>query len=211
MAISDKIVTKQRLQYFKGKIKALLDAKVSTVKVNGNALTMDANKAVNVPVPIVGFDTTGDPAKVHQITVSSEENKGITIEHGTSDVVYMYFKSGSSTVDFTDTLPTKTYVDNKISDDITTALAGVTGIEFVVVANVSALPATGETGKFYLVPNTGSGQNVYDEYVWVNKGTTETPNYAYEMIGSTAVDLTGYVQESDLNEITEAEIDAMFA
>lgn len=27
------------------------------------------------------------------------------------------------------------------------------------------LPATGESGILYLIPNSGSGSNIYDEYV----------------------------------------------
>lgn len=87
----------------------------------------------------------------------------------------------------------KTYVAN--------AVAGVTQISFQVV---TTLPSTGEVGVIYLVPQTKtSTQNIYDEYIYVND--------AFEKLGSTDVDLTGYVKETDLEAISNAEIDEITA
>lgn len=55
-----------------------------------------------------------------------------------------------------------------------------------------------------------TGGNKYDEYVWVNHGTAESPNYGYEKLGTMDVDLTGYVQESDLQFATTEDILAIF-
>lgn len=87
----------------------------------------------------------------------------------------------------------KEYVDD--------AIAGVTQISYEVVAS---LPATGESGVIYLVPNGGSGSNVKDEYIWIESTSS------FEKIGSTDVDLSGYVQASDLVEVTTTDIDSMF-
>lgn len=88
-----------------------------------------------------------------------------------------------------------------VQSAINSALAGITGIDFQVV---DALPETGAKGIIYLVsksvPNTN---NIYTEYVWVNS--------KWESIGDTTVDLSGYVQSSQLVPIPESEIDAMFA
>ena len=50
---------------------------------------------------------------------------------------------------------------------------------------VTELPQTGEENIIYLVPKAGEGNDVHDEYIWVNS--------AYELIGTTAVDLSGYL------------------
>ena len=50
---------------------------------------------------------------------------------------------------------------------------------------VTELPGTGEENIIYLVPKAGEGNDVHDEYIWVNS--------AYELIGTTAVDLSGYL------------------
>lgn len=86
-----------------------------------------------------------------------------------------------------------------VDDAITDALADITGIEFEVV---QTLPATGVKGTIYLVANSGTAPNVYDEYIWVNN--------AFEKIGTTAVDLSGYVQATEMHALTNSEIDTIF-
>lgn len=50
---------------------------------------------------------------------------------------------------------------------------------------VQELPETGEEKIIYLVPKAGESNDVYNEYIWVNG--------AYELIGTTAVDLSDYL------------------
>lgn len=80
------------------------------------------------------------------------------------------------------------------------ALANVSGLKLQVV---SALPATGVTGTIYLKSKSGSSNDIYDEYIYIES--------KWELIGSTAVDLTGYMKEADLTVVSNSEIDAMFA
>jgi len=83
---------------------------------------------------------------------------------------------------------------------ITAAMSGITGIDFQIV---DKLPETGTKGTFYLMANSGSGQNVYDEYIWVNG--------KFEKLGTRELDLSGYMKTSDMVAITTTEIDAAFA
>lgn len=90
---------------------------------------------------------------------------------------------------------TEAQVQQLIDDE----LAGITGIEFEIV---STLPASGVKGVIYLVGT----QSPYDEYIWIEP----TGGTAYfEQIGSTAVDLSGYVQASEMHALTNAEIDTI--
>lgn len=86
-----------------------------------------------------------------------------------------------------------------VSTAVANAVSGITSFKFEVV---SQLPSTGEAGTIYLVSNGGSGQNIYDEYIWVNN--------KFEKIGTTAVDLSNYWSKTELVAITTGEIDAMF-
>ena len=86
-----------------------------------------------------------------------------------------------------------------VDDAIQDALADITGIDFQVVQE---LPATGQKGVIYLLANSGTTPNVYDEYIWVNN--------AFEKIGTTAVDLSGYVQAVEMHALTNSEIDTIF-
>jgi len=91
---------------------------------------------------------------------------------------------------------TTTYVDDEIAE----AIGSVTGIDFQVVAT---LPATGTKGVIYLISNSGTGTNTYDEYIWLTN--------RYEKIGTTDVDLSGYQLSAELVAITNAEIDTIVA
>lgn len=85
---------------------------------------------------------------------------------------------------------------SQVSSAISSALADVTGISYEIV---QSLPQTGEAGVIYLISNSGSNPNIYDEYIYVSN--------AFEKIGTTDVDLSGYAQYSD--KITNAEIDTI--
>lgn len=87
-----------------------------------------------------------------------------------------------------------------VASAISDALSSITGIKFEVV---SSLPSTGVAGTIYLKAKTTSlAGDIYDEYVWITD--------KFELIGTTAPDLTGYLKDTDLVAITNGEIDAMF-
>lgn len=69
-----------------------------------------------------------------------------------------------------------------------TGASGSVGFDVIVVQE---LLESGEKGIIYLVPKDSAAPDVYDEYVWVT--TTST----FELIGSTKVDLTNYVKNTD--------------
>ena len=125
---------------------------IETVKVNGSALTPDANKAVDVTVPTKTSDLTNDS-----------------------------------------TYQTQTEVNTAIS----TAIAGVTQFDYQVV---QTLPATGVKGTIYLVSNSGSSTNVYDEYLWISNN--------WEKIGTTDIDLSGYYTSAQVDSLLAAKADS---
>ena len=83
-----------------------------------------------------------------------------------------------------------------VQSAISEAVGDITGFEFQIVEE---LPGTGENGVIYLVSNDGSGQNIYDEYIWTGTG--------YEKIGTTDVDLSNYWNKTELVAIQNSEID----
>ena len=133
------------------------DNVIETVKVNGTALTPDANKAVNIPA--AGASTKG--------VISNAD----------------------------------------VNTLIQTALAGFERISFQKVNSYGDLPATGQNGVIYLVPISGAQvPNIYDEYVWYTDSSTTPSTSGYEKIGTTAIDLSGYVKYTDISLITNQEI-----
>lgn len=89
---------------------------------------------------------------------------------------------------------------SQVSEAISSALGGITQFDFEVVEE---LPPSGVKGKIYLVANSGSGQNIYDEYIWIDD--------KFESLGKKEIDLSGYVQDKDLIAITNGEIDSVIS
>lgn len=91
---------------------------------------------------------------------------------------------------------TRTEVNNLISS-----------IEKATFEVVNQLPTTGVSNVIYLVPSSNpKTQNVKDEYIWINN--------AWEQIGSTQVDLTGYATETWVNTqisafLTQSQIETL--
>lgn len=88
--------------------------------------------------------------------------------------------------------------ESEINDAISAAVVEASGIRFEAV---ESLPETGTVNVIYLVPNGQTGNNVKDEYMWIDS--------KWELIGSTAVDLTGYWSKQDLQVMTAAELQAI--
>lgn len=84
----------------------------------------------------------------------------------------------------------KKYTDNAVSQ--------TSGLHREIV---NSLPATGDEHVIYMVPKTGSGNDNYDEYMWING--------AYECIGSTAVDLTDYYNKTQVDTALSGKQDTL--
>lgn len=147
-----------------------------------------------------GIQDSADAVSWNQTQLSGTKVAEITINGTTIDVYIPTSTAITIDTEMSDssTNPVQNRVIKGYVDD---AVASVVGIEFRVV---QSLPATGELGVIYLVPNSGTGTNTYDEYIWL-----ATAN-RFEKIGTTDVDLSGYVQSSQLVQISTSDIDDMF-
>ena len=86
-----------------------------------------------------------------------------------------------------------------VYDFVTAAIAGVSTFHAEIV---NSLPSTGASNILYLVPKTSSESgNVYDEYLYIGG--------AWELVGSTGMDLSGYVKSSEMHALTNSEITAI--
>lgn len=152
---------------------------IDTVKVNGTALTPDANKAVDVTIPVLGVSVNGNAVTPDPTTKVAN----VTVPTKVSDI----------------TNDSNFQTDTQVSSAIATAIAGVTQFDYEVV---QSLPATGEKGTIYLVANQGTGSNIYDEYIWMDGD----PTGHFELLGTTEMDLSGYVKTTEMTTIPDADI-----
>lgn len=73
----------------------------------------------------------------------------------------------------------------------TQVLQAIASIPQFKLSIVGTLPATGEKMTLYFVPKEGAGNDIYNEYVWIEETSS------FEFLGSTAIDLTDYVKNTD--------------
>ena len=78
-------------------------------------------------------------------------------------------------------------VNVDLTKEIASAVSGVTQIDYSVV---ESLPSTGKKGIIYLVANSDSGNNIYDEYIYINS--------KFEKLGSREMDLSSYAKKTDI-------------
>ena len=187
---------------------------IESIKVNGTAQTI-TQKAVDISVPTnnnqltngAGYQTSADVSSAISTaigaldsSISAETNKAIAS---------VTITDGKITASTKVTIPTNNnqltngagyQTASQVTSAINTALADITGISFEVV---TSLPSTGAAGTIYLISNSGTGTNIYDEYIYVNS--------KWEKIGTTDVDLSSYYNTSNLTAITNAEIGTIVA
>jgi hypothetical protein len=179
---------------------------IESIKVNGSALTPDANKAVNIPLASTSVDgamSSSDKTKLDNIAAGAQVNVVEGAQIGGTDLTITNKKIQIPAA----SASSKGVVSNAdINTLIQAALAGFERISFQKVNSYSDLPATGANGVIYLVPNSGTAPNIYDEYIWYTDSSTTPATSGYEKIGTTAIDLSGYVQHSDIHLLTNAEI-----
>lgn len=190
--------------------------RINKIQINGDDVYIDDQKVVDIGPALTSFSWStsfNEVGSYMALTGPEQSSASPRLRFTkTANGVQIYgdhdtgIQAGLGGIEVTD----KSYVDNTIDSKIADALAGITEVDFIIVAANEELPATGVKGKFYLKATGAADGNRYDEYVWVNHGTAESPDYGYEKLGTMAVDLTGYVKESDFQFATQADIDAIF-
>ena len=143
---------------------------------NTKSLAIDSNETINGIVSLHKISKTGSYEDLlNKPTIPTKtsdlENDSGFITNTVNDLTNYYLKSETYT---------QTEVNNLIGQ-----------IKTISIEVVDTLPTTGEDNKIYLVPKEGSTGDVYNEYIWVND--------AWELIGSTQVDLTGYATQDWVN------------
>ena len=191
--------------------------KIDSITVNGNATTIDANKNVNLAVATLSKSSNTYTIAEGQNSLAIE----VVSTQGSEAV-----SIGGQSVALSGDIPTATsdltndsgFITNAVNDlanyykktetytqaEVDALISGITSVDFEIVQQLPTQDIS--THTIYLLANSGSGQNVYDEYIYVNN--------AWEMIGSTAVDLTNYWTSTSglsnsLIAITTAEIDTI--
>lgn len=124
--------------------------------------------------------TTADKTKLNGVAIGAQVNKIESVKvNGTALTID---SSKAVNVDLT------AYAKSAdVTKEIASAVSGVTQIDYSVV---ESLPSTGKKGIIYLVANSGTGTNIYDEYIYINS--------KFEKLGSRELDLSSYAKKTDI-------------
>lgn len=156
-----------------------IDPATGTVSVSGGASVESANKLTTARTIALGGELSG--------SASFDGSKDITINATilNKPTKLSDFENDEGFITNTVNNLTNYWTSTKTQSEINSAIAGIATIQIEVV---DSLPTTGQSNIIYLVPNSGTGNNVYDEYLWT--GTK------FELIGTTQVDLSNYLQKN---------------
>lgn len=168
----------------------------NTAKTNLDASVGKANTAKT------GLDDSIDKANTVKTKLDESTQKGNTTDNKLKDTDT---KAGTSISTLQDLLNQSATTEQNLKDIIASgnldkyvtepklqeALAKIKTLKKEVV---DTLPSTGQDDVIYLVKDSkGKANNVYLEYLWINN--------AFELIGSTEVDLSGYVKNEKFDEM----------
>lgn len=117
--------------------------------------------------------TEGDALILNKPTKLSQFTNDQNFIDNTVDNLQNYYKK------------TETYTKT----EVTTLIGNLKTIELQVVTE---LPETGQSNVIYLKKNAGTGNNSYDEYLWI----TDADGSRFELIGTTEVDLSTYLTKT---------------
>lgn len=210
---------------------------IEVVKVNGSALTPDANKAVNIDLS--GYAETSDiPTKVSDLTNDGDGTTGS--KFATED--YVDENGGKiQKIKVNGTEQTISPSDKSVDIIVPTDLSDLTNtgndpyatMSDVESAQVGALKPKGSVTFANLpaltVANLNNMYNVTDSFTTtadfvegagktypagtnvaiINNGTDQSPSYKYDVYVG-VMDMSGYWSKTELVAITTAQIDALF-
>lgn len=216
--MSNKLINTTTLGYFKTKEDELIDKKVD--KETGKGLSTN-DYTTDEKNKLAGIATGADVSTITGIqvngTTQSPVNKIVNITVPTDNKDLNNGAGYQTVADVKTTVEAYGYqtaanVQSKIesygyqtASQVNSAIQSAAGSYLKNdYKAVDALPETGDKSYIYLVKDTHSDSNdAYDEYIW-NKD-------AWEKIGNTDVNLSGYMAKDDYPLAETTDIDALFA
>lgn len=179
----------------------------------GISTTLEPTEEARVEVVENGETAEGNPKYILNFFIprgqvgKPGEGSGNVSAEGTGLVIgkkYLFVpdSDGSTSGSFVEYIAPEAYDDSSlrtvIANNLTEAktytndqIAGIVQFDIVVV---DSLPGSGVKGTIYLIPRTGSNNDVHDEYIWIES------TRGYELIGTTSVDLSDYYTRTQAND-----------
>ena len=197
--MSTKYAGNSAILYLLTKIKELLAGKVDTVSGKG----LSTNDYTNTEKTKLSNIAAGSQVNVLESvsvngTAQTITSKGVNITVPTNTNQLTNGSGYQTAANVESAITAKGY---QTAAQVASAVSAAGHLKRI---KVTTLPtASIDANAIYMVPKTGSTGDKYNEYMYIDS--------AWELMGSSETDLSGYLKSSDMVEITTAEIDAMLA
>lgn len=191
MAQDKKYLSLTGLKSYDGKIKSLMDQKDTKIlqdsKSYADSLGENYDAAGTATTKVNELANGQVKTNTNEINAlkSSKANKATTLSgYGIADA----------------------YTKTQTTAEINKAVANAGHLKRTIVTQLPAVESADEHTIYMVAKNSGSGNNVYDEYFLVVTGQTDSQTKKFEKIGDSAVNLTNYATK---NEVATAKQEAI--
>ena len=153
-----------------------------------------------------GLGSNYDPAGTAQTKVDALANGQVTTNK--NDIAGLKNSKANKATTLSGYGITDAYTKTQTTAEINKAVANAGHLKRTIVTQLPAVESADEHTIYMVAKNSGSGNNVYDEYFLVVTGQTGSQTKKFEKIGDSAVNLTNYATK---NEVATAKQEAINA
>lgn len=153
-----------------------------------------------------GLGSNYDPAGTAQIKVDALANGQVTTNK--NDIAGLKNSKANKATTLSGYGIADAYTKTQTTAEINKAVANAGHLKRTIVTQLPAVESADEHTIYMVAKNSGSGNNVYDEYFLVVTGQTGSQTKKFEKIGDSAVNLTNYATK---NEVATAKQEAINA
>ena len=153
-----------------------------------------------------GLGSNYDPAGTAQTKVDALANGQVTTNK--NDIAGLKNSKANKATTLSGYGIADAYTKTQTTAEINKAVANAGHLKRTIVTQLPAVESADEHTIYMVAKNSGSGNNVYDEYFLVVTGQTGSQTKKFEKIGDSAVNLTNYATK---NEVATAKQEAIFS
>lgn len=153
-----------------------------------------------------GLGSNYDPAGTAQTKVDALANGQVTTNK--NDIAGLKNSKANKATTLSGYGIADAYTKTQTTAEINKAVANAGHLKRTIVTQLPAVESADEHTIYMVAKNSGSGNNVYDEYFLVVTGQSGSQTKKFEKIGDSAVDLTNYATKTEVSTAKQEAINA---
>ncbi len=191
-------------------------AEIKVLDLNGLSIyTEESNKVMDTKDAEIlkqskayadGLGSNYDPAGTAQTKVDALANGQVTTNK--NDIAGLKNSKANKATTLSGYGIADAYTKTQTTAEINKAVANAGHLKRTIVTQLPAVESADEHTIYMVAKNSGSGNNVYDEYFLVVTGQSGSQTKKFEKIGDSAVDLTNYATKTEVSTAKQEAINA---